>query len=210
MRRRVFNHSRRRSRKSGCRRKHPRFIERNQGRRAVEALLDPAKQVEENRDNALFVELHQVLCFEGQEPAIAEEILVGVQQLPQRSGERVVLQSLPHLKILHASAQFRERAGGRESKLHDGVSERVPVFWGDGHALQNAESFQPTDGPGKIRIGVDFLQGAEREVGLLAGDVVELASGRLRQHIQRVTFVEREHLRAGIAEPLRRDHAKER
>ena len=88
----------------------PRFVERHQRRRAVQSLFNPAEQVQEDRDHGLVVELEQVLRFEGQEPAGSENVFVGVEQLPERTGQRVELERLTNVQILNVGAEFGERA----------------------------------------------------------------------------------------------------
>ena len=88
----------------------PRFVERYQCRRAVESLFNPAEQVQEDRDHGLVVELEQVLRFEGQEPAGSENVFVGIEQLAERTGQRVELECLTNVQILNVGAEFGERA----------------------------------------------------------------------------------------------------
>ena len=57
IRRRVFNQSRSRSRKTVVSQICPRFVERYQRRRAVESFFNPAEQVQEDRDHGFVVEL---------------------------------------------------------------------------------------------------------------------------------------------------------
>ena len=61
-----------------------------------------------------------------------------------------------------------------------------------------------------VRIVVDVAQRAEREIGLWAGKIVELAARGFRQHPDGVAAIKREHLGARIAEPLGGDQAESR
>ncbi len=75
--------------------------------------------------------------------------------------------------------------------------------------LSSHKRFHPAHRPREIRVIVDIAERAECEVRLRTGEVVELASGRGREHPDGIAAVEREHLSTLIPEPLRRNQAQQ-
>jgi len=65
---------------------------------------------------AFVVELQQVLGLKGKKPAIAEIVIFGVQQGPERTHDGEVLQRIPDFDVLNVRAEFGQgawvRAGG--------------------------------------------------------------------------------------------------
>ena len=109
IRRSVFNQSRSRSRKTSLPEVCPGFVERHQGRRAVQSLLNPAEQVQQDRDDGLVVELEEILGLERQEAAGTEHVFIGIEQLAERPRQRVELECFADFQILHVRAELRQR-----------------------------------------------------------------------------------------------------
>jgi hypothetical protein len=83
---------------------YPGFVERNQRGRPVEPLFDPPEQVEKDCDDGLLAHVHEVFGLEGQKPAVAEHVFIGIEQMPHRSAQRVVLEGFANLSILDVRA----------------------------------------------------------------------------------------------------------
>ena len=83
---------------------YPGFVERHQRGRPVEPLFDPPEQVEKDCDDGLLAHVHKVFSLEGQKPAVAEHVFIGIEQMPHRSAQRVVLECFANLRILDVRA----------------------------------------------------------------------------------------------------------
>ena len=117
IRRRVFSQSRKPFTENGMPQISPSFIQRHQCWRAVQPLLNPAEQIEQHRNHCLVIELQQALGFKREEPAITEQVFVGIQQMAQRTGQRIELEGFPDFQILNVGAEFGKRSGWRKTKL---------------------------------------------------------------------------------------------
>jgi len=60
--------------------------------------------------------------------------------------------------------------------MHNRLCDCVPVARREGEPIQFAKGFDPPDSPSKIGVVVDLAQGAERQVGLRPGQIVEFAT----------------------------------
>ena len=61
------------------------------------------------------------------------------------------------------------------------LRQGISMLGRDCQTVQTAKIVQPSDGPGQIRIGIDFAQRTESQFGLFSRQVVELAAGGLGQ-----------------------------
>ena len=85
----------------------------------------------------------------------------------------------------------------------------APVHRRDRDALQRNERLQPLLRPQPLGRHIDLRKRRERRPGIGA-DLVVRATARGAEHVERVAFVEREDVRAGIAELLREQECKQR
>ena len=68
------------------------------------------KQIQQNGDDGLLAEVHQVLAFKRQKPPRAKHVVIGIEQMAHGPGQRVVFQGLPYPGILHAGEKLGESA----------------------------------------------------------------------------------------------------
>ena len=67
---------------------HPGFVDDDEGGPPVEPLLDAVKQIGQHRDGDLRPHAHQGFELEGDEVAIEQHIVIGVEKAPERPGQR--------------------------------------------------------------------------------------------------------------------------
>ena len=70
--------------------------------------LDPVEEVEEDGDQVLFAEVHEMADLEDLKRAGAEAVLLGVEQPAQPAGERVVIQPVAELVVLQGVDEIGE------------------------------------------------------------------------------------------------------
>ena len=85
----------------------PGLVEDDQRRPAVEARLDPVEEVEQDRDDHLLAQVHQVRDLEDLEAGGAEGVALGVEQRAEGPGQGVGPQGLAHLAALDLDARSR-------------------------------------------------------------------------------------------------------
>jgi len=130
-----------------------RFVEYDERRAAVQTPFDPVKEVEQHGDDVLRTEREQMVHFEDLEVAVAETIIVGVEQTAHRAGKRraplVALRVVdqidradpllaPAVALLRVRSEVRvldqggrcddlEHAGAGRRRLDAEVARRLPV-----------------------------------------------------------------------------------
>ena len=80
----------------------PGLIEDDEAGRSSEALFDAAEQIGEHRHEIAVAHVHELLDLECLERAKRQTIGFGIEQLPHRSIDRVVVESVLDLAHLHA------------------------------------------------------------------------------------------------------------
>ena len=88
---------------------HPRFIEHQQRRRAVEALLEPAEQIAQHRQHR-GAPVHQLFHLEALHRRIAQPVVIGIEQPAAGATQDVGLQRLAQLIRLQQHREAGERA----------------------------------------------------------------------------------------------------
>src|SRR5437763_1258750 len=90
------------------------------------------------------------------------------------------------------------------------VRDGILLCRSDTQAAESAEFLDPARYPGYVAVFSKFSQRVERERSLLAPQIVKLPAARLGQYIERVPFVESEHLCARIPKELSNTKAQKR
>jgi hypothetical protein len=82
------------------------------------------------------------------------------------------------------------------------------VFQRKAESVQLTKNLNPSNRPRGIGFLVDVAERAKGKVRLRPGQIVEFTAGRLSKHPNGIAPIERENLRSGIAEPLRRNQTE--
>ncbi len=191
----------------------PGFIKDQQRGLAFEALLDAVEQIGQHRPHELVALVHQVLHLEDLEHVLPQAVGLGVEQMAGHAAQGVGLQGFAQALILQQHKEVGQGALRHcvcgSAELGDGAEQFLAVVRQHLEALQLAQLLQPFGGPDALVRFIHPAKGAERQIALLARDVVVLAAGRPAQRQHGIAFVEGEDLRAGIAELLRRHESEQ-
>ena len=113
----------------------PGFVEDQEGRAAVEPRLDAVEEVEQDRNDHLLAQIHEVRQLEHLEVRGSQCVVVRVEQRAQRAAQQVRLEGLPDLSVLDLDAEVGQRPVAALGKQHQGpVNLGGPVRTGsEGH-----------------------------------------------------------------------------
>lgn len=156
---------------------------------------------------------HELLDLEGLEGAEGEAILLGVEKLPHRAIDCVMMQRVLDLSHLYPAHEIGNRSAWRARHQADLAGDGVAMIGGDGDALQRDQHLNPFCRPSPVSVTFEIGQGAERKCGSciphIAADLVMIALRGERQRQQRTSFIEGEDLGAAITPELCRDQRQE-
>src|SRR6185437_4396478 len=188
--------------------RHPRFVDLDQRRTSIESAFDTAEEVEKNWNGDSIVQRQQMLQLEYFEAGRLEIIGVGVAQLAVVTGDGVRSQCRGKRLMLDLDRQLCQRAMPRliaREQFETSIDARTKLRC-DRQSLKPNDDLNPVGRPcafGRLvnrgeRLETKSVRTPRSQV------VMQRARGR-RQHPHRVSDVENEHLRAGVASELRRE-----
>ena len=116
---------------------------------AREALLDPVEEVGEHGGGVDVALVHEVLHLEDLEAALAQPVLLGIEEPPHGALERVVAQAVADLAILDGVEEVGERAALAGTEPLERHVHRLPMGRRHGHALEPEQRLDPAGGLGE-------------------------------------------------------------
>src|SRR5439155_1254955 len=123
----------------------------------------PSGEVEQDGDQGLLAEVHQMADLEHLEGALAETVSCRVEEPAERAGKRVGAEAVAELVVLQGVDEVREAPRRALAEQLEGPGQGLPLSRGDRHALERQEPLEPLLGPHALREALELRERIERE-----------------------------------------------
>ena len=170
------------------------------------------EEIEQNRDQVLLAERHQLVDLEHGERVLFDGVGARIEQMAERTLDGVGAKRRADVDVLDGGHKIGEAAAARllAQEAHRAADFFFLARRGRGALLKLEAGCDPLFGEDRVRRRLKPRQRAEPRACRVAGEIVMRAAGGVRQREQRAALVEGCDARVPVAPELRRDQREKR